>query len=181
MTGWTREQEAALSEVEQYLRSRFDKNASKQRVPTESLAARQGGGRLDQLILKDDERAKLPETKEKYIIKENPHLVQWERETRKFLVKLNPKHGHRVTGSMIYEWATGINIKELYDRGGNANRDLRKINRILEFYFGKPYMTYMMGRKVPKAYKVPPGFYIKRHRPMTLSLYHEYSNKTLVA
>ena len=120
-------------------------------------------------------------TKEKYLVKENPHLVTWEREVRKFLRKLSPQHGHRVSAAMVYEWATGIRIKDLYDKGGNANGDLRKINKILAYYFGKPYMTYILGQKVPKAYRVPPGWYVKRHRPMTLTLFHEFSNKTLVA
>ena len=41
------------------------------------------------------------------------------------------------------------------------------------FYFGKPYMTYIMGRKVKKAYRVPVGFLIRRRRPMSLLLYAE--------
>ena len=123
----------------------------------------------------------MPETKDKYLVRENPHLVQWEREVRKFLRKLNPQHGHRVSASMIYEWATGIQIKDLMDKGSNASGDLRRLNKILSFYFGKPYMTYILGRKVPKAYRVPPGWYVVRHRPMTLTLFHEYSTKTLEA
>jgi hypothetical protein len=42
-------------------------------------------------------------------------------------------------------------------------------------------MTYIAGRKVPKAYTVRPGYYIKRHRPMTLTLYAEFVEGTLVA
>jgi hypothetical protein len=80
---------------------------------------------------------------------------------------------------MIYEWATGIRIAELMAEGGSANADLRKINKILEFYFGKPYMTYILGRKVPKAYRVRPGYYIRRHRPLTLTLWAEYTEGTL--
>ena len=53
------------------------------------------------------------------------------------------------------------------------------IHKILKYYFDKPYMTYIMGRKVNKAYKVRPGYYIKRHRPMTLTLYAEYCEGTL--
>ena len=82
---------------------------------------------------------------------------------------------------MVYEWATGINVAELYDTGGNANAHLRNINKVLYHYFGRPYMTYILGRKVPKAYRVPPGWYVTRHRPMTLTLFHEYSSKTLEA
>lgn len=123
----------------------------------------------------------MPETKDKYLVKENPHLVAWERETRKFLRRLSPQHGHRVSASMIYEWATGISLKDLHDSGETAQGDLMKLNKILKFYFGKPYMTYILGRKVPKAYRVPPGWYVKRHRPMTLTLFHEYSQRTLIA
>lgn len=121
----------------------------------------------------------MPETKDKYLVRENPHLVEWEREVRKFLRNLSPQHGHRVSAAMVYEWATGIKVAELYERGGNANTHLRKINKILTYYFDKPYMTYILGQKVPKCYRVPPGWYVTRHRPMTLTLFHEYSTGTL--
>ena len=120
----------------------------------------------------------MPLTKDKYIVKENPHLVQWERETRKFLRKLSPEHGHRVSAAMVFEWATGIQVVDLMAKGGSTV-DLKRINKVLRFYFGKPYMTYICGRKVPNAFKVPPGWYVKRHRPMTLTLYAEYSEGTL--
>lgn len=121
----------------------------------------------------------MPATKDKYLVKENPQLVAWERETRKFLRNLSPKHGHRVSAVMVYEWATGINVAQLMAGGGSAAADLRKINAILRHHFGKPYMTYIMGRKVPNCYRVPPGWYVKRHRPVTLTLYAEYLNGTL--
>lgn len=121
----------------------------------------------------------MPFTKDKFLVKENPHLVQWERETRKFLRKLSPSHGHRVSAVMIYEWATGIRVADLMAEGGSASADLRKINQVLRFYFDKPYMTYIAGRKVPNAYRVKPGYYIRRHRPMTLTLYAEYCEGTL--
>jgi hypothetical protein len=137
-------------------------------------------GRLDQLVLPDEMRAKMPLTKDKYLVKENPHLVQWEREVRKFLRRLSPEHGHRVAAVMIYEWATGIAIADLMKEGGSASADLRKINQVLKFYFGdKSYMTYICGRKVPNAFRVRPGYYIKRHRPMTLTLWMEYTEGTL--
>lgn len=131
----------------------------------------------------------MPLTKSKYIVRENPHLVQWEREVRKFLRKLSPDHEHRVSAVMIYEWATGITIRELMaiekrkTEPGKAHTtwrgDLRKLNKILAFYFGKPYMTYIAGRKVPKAYKVRTGYLITRHRPMTLTLWTEYTEGVL--
>lgn len=171
----------AQREIERFLQSRFNKD-NQPRVSGDSRAAPRGvRSALDSLILGDEERAKLPETKDKYLVRENPHLVQWERETRKFLRKLNPAHGHRVSAAMVYEWATGINVTELYAKGGTAAAHLRKINKVLGHYFGKPYMTYILGRKVPKAYRVPPGWYVTRHRPMTLTLFHEWSSKTLEA
>ena len=168
-----------LSEVEAVLKKRFNKEeADKTRVPSTAHAAR-GSARVDQLVLADEERAKMPLTKDKYLVKENPHLVQWEREVRKFLRNLSPEHGHRVAAVMIYEWATGIKVAELMAAGGTAQSELRKINQVLRFYFGKPYMTYIAGRKVPNAYRVKPGYYIRRHRPMTLTLWAEYMEGTL--
>lgn len=128
----------------------------------------------------------MPLTKDKYLVRENPQLVQWEREVRKFLVKLPPHHGHRVSAVMIFEWATGLEVAELMrqEKAGTPGRptfrsDLRKINQLLRFYFGKPYMTYICGRKVPNAFRVRPGYYIKRHRPQTLTLWAEYQEGTL--
>jgi hypothetical protein len=168
-----------LSEVEALLKKRFDKEeASKNRVPSTARGAR-GSARLDQLVLPDEERARMPLTKDKYLVRENPHLVSWERECRKFLRNLSPEHGHRVAAVMIYEWATGIKVAELMAEGGSAQSDLRKINQCLRYYFGKPYMTYIAGRKVPTAYRVRPGYYIRRHRPLTLTLWAEYTAGTL--
>lgn len=171
--------ESLLSEVEAVLKKRFDKaEAAKVRVPSTARAAA-GSERIDQLVLPDSERAKMPLTKDKYLVKENPHLVAWEREVRKFLRNLSPEHGHRVAAVMIYEWATGIKVADLMAEGGSAQADLRKLNQILRFYFGKPYMTYICGRKVPNAFRVKPGYYIRRHRPMTLTLWAEYQEGTL--
>jgi hypothetical protein len=164
------------------LKERFDKSqADRRRVPSTADAA-PASERVDTLVLPDEMRAKMPFTKDKYLIRENPHLVSWEREVRKFLRKLSPDHGHRVSAVMIYEWATGILIADIMRESPerlepgrqNWRSDLRKLNKILEFYFGKPYMTYIAGRKVPKAYRVKPGTYITRRRPMTLTLYAEY-------
>ena len=172
-------EKSQLSETEELLKKRFEKTeASKHRVQSTALDAATSE-RIDQLTLPDEMRAKMPFTKDKYLVKENPQLVQWEREVRKFLRNLSPMHGHRVSAVMIYEWATGISVRELMAEGGNANPDLRKINKILRFYYGKPYMTYIAGRKVPNAYRVKPGYYIKRHRPMTLTLYAEYCEGVL--
>jgi len=179
--------ESALSKAEEELKKRFKKeDGDRRRLPTTATAAAPSD-RIDQLVLPDEMRAKMPFTKDKYIIRENPHLVQWERECRKFLRNLSPEHGHRVSAVMIYEWATGISIVEMMEVGEKKERvnqqtwrsDLRKINKILVFYFGKPYTTYIMGRKVKRAYRVRPGYFIRRHRPLTLTLYAEYVEGTL--
>lgn len=178
-------QSSLLSEVEAVLQKKFSKEeASRHRVPSTAHDAA-SSARLDQMVLPDEMRARMPFTKDKYLVKENPHLVAWERETRKFLRNLTPQHGHRVAAVMIYEWATGIRVKDALDAEAagkgktNVRADLRKLNQVLRFYFGKPYMTYIMGRKVPNAYRVRPGYYIRRHRPMTLTLYAEWCEGTL--
>jgi hypothetical protein len=86
----------------------------------------------------------------------------------------------------VYEWATGLRIVDLMASTEplspgkqNWRSDLRKINKCLEFYFGKSYMTWICGRKVNKAYRVRPGYYIKYHRPMTLTLWAEWAEGVL--
>ena len=167
----------ALSEVERLLKERFNPETSATRVLPSDATARESA-RLDQLILARDERGRMPLTKDKYLVKEKPVLVQWERETRKFLRQLSPRHGHRVSAAMVYEWATGILVADLV-AGGGSTSDLRIINKVLRFYFGKSYQTYICGRKVPNAFRVPLGYYIKKHRPMTLTLYAEYAEGVL--
>ena len=175
------EEPQLLTEVEALLKKRFDKTAaSKRRLPSTALSTQ--SARVNQLVLPDDQRPRMPLTKDKYLVKENDHKIEWERETRKFLRQLSPRTGHRVSASMVYEWATGILVADamearLADGGGPATRvraDLRLINEVLRFYFGKPYMTWIAGKKVPNCYRVKPGYHIMRHRPMTLSLWAEY-------
>ena len=177
-----------LNDAEIELKKRFspEELAKRPRVPSNAGAAAQSE-RIDQLILADDMRGKMPLTKDKYLVRENPHLVAWERECRKFLRNLSPEHGHRVSAIMIYEWATGMSIQELAKLSAGAapgkattwRSDLRKINKILQWYYGKPYSTWICGRKVPKTYRVKPGYYIRRHRPMTLTLWFEYTEGVL--
>lgn len=136
--------------------------------------------RLDSLLLRDEERSRMPLTKEKYTIRENPNLVQWERETRKFLRRLSPRHGHRVASVMVFEWATGIPISEYIEKVGKPPlAHMRHINTVLRHYFGKGYATYIAGRKVLNCYRVPPGWYVRQHRPLTMELHLEYMAKTL--
>ena len=131
-----------------------------------------------EIMLPDNQRGRMPFTKEKFLVKESEELVMWERETRKFLRKLSPQHGHRVSAAMVYEWATGVKVKDLVEAGGSTV-DLKRINKVLRFYFGKSYMTYICGHKVPNAFKIPPGWYIRKHRPMTLTLYAEWCEGVL--
>jgi hypothetical protein len=173
------EDHSHLTAAEKALKERFHgEGGDRQRVQSTARAAATST-RVDQLALPDELRGAMPFTKDKYLVKENAELVQWERETRKFLRRLSPRHRHRVSAVMIWEWVTGLSMAELVANGGSANADLRKLNQILNFYFGKSYSTYIMGRKVPKCYNVKPGYLIKRHRPMTLTLLAEYYEKTL--
>lgn len=167
-----------IQEVDELLRKRFASGETAF-VPTDArIIPNERETRAEQLMRPDSERSKMPLTQDKYQVHENPELVAWERETRKFLRQLSPSHGHRVSASMVFEWATGIPVKELMEQGGSTT-DLKRINQLLRFYYGKPYQTYICGRKVPQAYRVPPGSYIRRRRPMTLTLYLEYLEKTL--
>ena len=167
----------ALSEVERLLKERFNPETSATRVLPSDAKARESA-RLDQLILAREDRGRMPLTKDKYLVKENEDLIRWERVTREFLRNLSPKHRHRVSPSMVYEWATGISTVELKAAGGST-ADLRKIKQVLQFYFGKPFMTWIAGKKVLNCFEVPVGYYIKYHRPMTLTLWAEKREGTL--
>ena len=169
-------QNSLLSEVEALLKERFstDNNSPLPSTAVEISAPE----RMNQLVKPENERGRMPFTKDKYLVKEKPALVQWERETRKFLRQLSPRHSHRVSAAMVYEWATGILVADLV-AGGGSTSDLRIINKVRRFYFGKSYQTYICGRKVPNAFRVPLGYYIKKHRPMTLTLYAEYAEGVL--
>lgn len=183
------EKNSLLTEAEKALKERFKERGNPVSGLQSDAAPARSSERIESLVLPDEERGKMPLTKSKYLVKENPHLVQWEREVRKFLRKLSPEHEHRVAAVMVYEWATGIRIVEIMEmekEKSSPNRchitwraDLRKINKLLEFYFGKSYMTYIAGRKIPKAYRVKKGYLITRHRPMTLTLWLEYKEGVL--
>lgn len=171
-----------LSKAERALKERFERGEKTvMRVPSTARAPQ--ATRVDQLLLPDEERGRIPFTKGEFIKRENPQRVQWERELRKFLRKLSPEHEHRIAAVHVYEWATGLAIADLMaeEKAGQPGRaswrsDLRKLNTLLREYFGKPYMTWIMGRKVPNAYRVPKGWYVYRHRPKTLTLYAEWAD-----
>ena len=109
----------ALNEVERLLKDRFSPEAAQKRMLPTDAQARESA-RLDQLILTKEDRGRMPLTKDKYLVKENEDLIQWERVTREFLRNLSPKHRHRVSPSMVYEWATGISTVELKAAGGST-------------------------------------------------------------
>ncbi len=119
----------------------------------------------------------MPLTKDKYLVKEDPELIRWERIVREFLRNLSPLHRHRISAVMVWEWATGQKIGDKPRTTGTAV--FRKINRILRFYFGDSYMTWIANRKVPNCYNVRPGFLIVQHRPMTTELWLEKQQGTL--
>ena len=183
-----------LTPVERKVKESFEEKSGLNRLPS-TAADPPRDQRHDQLVLPLEERGKMPYTKDKYIIRENPNLVEWERELRKFLRNLTPIHGHRVSAVMVYEWATGLSVKdlmaeearqkqEMLDAGldprsrrrSSWRSDLRKLNQLLREYFGKPYMTYIMGRKVAKAYRIPAGWRVYYHRPKTVTLYAEWAS-----
>lgn len=132
-------------------------------------------------------------TRDAFLVNENPALVEWERETRKFIARLNTRDfSHRITAPMVYEWVTGINIKELTEREGvadgewrggarqgSANMHLRHINKILKAYFGKSYRTKIAGREVGKAYTVRKSFNVRKKKPECITLLPEWENGTL--
>lgn len=131
----------------------------------------------DESILPLSKRGRMPLTKDKYIVREDPELVKWERITREFLRNLSPLHRHRVSAVMIWEWATGEKLPDQpYITGTSV---FRKINKILRFYFGDPFMTWIANKKVPRCYEVRPGYYIRSHRPMTTELWLEFTQGTL--
>lgn len=160
------------------LRGSHANEAGKRRLPSTAKKAAPSK-HVEQLVLPVAERPAMPLTKSKYIVKEPPALVAWERELRTFLRKLSPQHEHRVSAAMVYEWATGIKIADLVAGGGSANGPLRHLNRLLKEYFGQPYMTWIAGRKVPRAYKVPAGYLITRRRPKTMTLWVEWSEGSM--
>jgi hypothetical protein len=162
-----------LTDVEKQLRDKFEKEGTFMRMPSTASESLRDE-RVVQLALPDEKRGRMPFTRDKYVVRENPFLVEWEREVRKFCHKLNHDYGHRISATMIYEWVTGISVRELMESGGNPSPDLRKINQILRHYFGKAYSTWIMGRKVPNCYRVPSSWYMTRHRPMTMTLTGEW-------
>lgn len=181
-----------LSDVERALQAKYDPNVNK---PFQSTAVDPKSSEyVKALALPRDKRGQMPLTQEKFVISEDPVRVEWERELRIFLDALVSRNGHRISAPMVFEWVTGISIKELAEiegvanadgrgggRNGSANSHLRHLNYLMKAYFGNSYKTTIAGRSVGKAYTVPPGFRVKRQRPVCLTLWPEYENGTLEA
>lgn len=162
--------------------SRFTSNATAAAKATD----------VQDLMLPPERRGSVPITRADFVLKEDPRRVEWEREARKFLVKLNSDFGHKVTAPMIYEWATGVSLVALAAaegvdpeawrggaRWGSANVHLRHINWVLKEYFGTPRKTTIMGRHVGRAYDVRPSFRVRDKKPANLTLWAEWSEGTL--
>ena len=189
-----------MSDIERELQARFDKANALRFSSTAGKAAESEYGA--ELMLPEGDRGPIPFTKEELMITENPLRVQWEREVRKFLKLLTNHTSHRITAPMIYEWATGIKIKDLEatdkeaaEKGvqqssdgedgprtemGKLNVHLRHINWVLREYFGKPYRTKIMGRDVGRAYTVRQEFKVARKKPACMTLWPEWYDGTLV-
>jgi hypothetical protein len=179
--------ERSISDLERELQARFNPEKSRKFSSTVDEGV-QPSAYVQDLALPDESRGRLPLTKDTYVINENPARVEWEREVRKFLNQLNSDFGHRITAPMVYEWVTGIDLRDLINpqanpQGGGqwgiANVHLRHINWVLKEYFGTAYKTKIAGRPVGKAYTVRPYFRVKDKKPANLTLWPEWEQKTL--
>jgi hypothetical protein len=166
-----------LTEVEKKLKAKFERSDVRG-LPSNSTAVAPSP-RVNSLLLNDEERSKMPITADKFVVRENPLKVAWEREVRKFGRQLNMETGHRISASMIYEWATGVSVKEYIELEGKSPIDLRVINIFLRHYFGASYTTYIAGHKVPNCYRVKPGHRMKRRVPLMMTLRAEFYAGTL--
>jgi hypothetical protein len=178
------------SEIEKEIQARFNPDNTRRFTSTAVEAAE--STYVKDLALPAEKRGTLPMTRDAYAVNENPARVEWEREVRKFLARLNSDFGHRITAPMIYEWTTGISIKDLVKaegvdeseyrggaQNGSANSHLRHINAILKEYFGTPYKTTIAGRPVGRAYTVRRHFKVSRKRPVSITLLPEWEEGTL--
>jgi len=178
------------SDIERELQARFNPGNMDRFSSTAQEVAK--ADYVEALVLPEESRGRMPYSRADLIIEENPARVEWERQLRKFLAKLNSDFGHRITAPMVYEWTTGIKITELAEaegvdpknwhggaRNGSANMHLRHLNALLFAYFGKPYKTTIMGRQVGKAYTVRPSFRVKNKKPVSLTLWPEWDEGTL--
>ena len=175
-----------ISDVERELQQRHNPNLGGRFTSTTEELER--ADYIQELAVPKEARGRLPLTQERYVIQENPALVEWERYTRQFLRKLNTSDfSHRVTAAMVFEWVTNISIADLAKEEGadqrspkgggqlgSANMHLRHINKVLRTYFGTPYKTTIANRPVGRAYKVRQYFMVQHKKPMCLTLWPEW-------
>lgn len=132
---------------------------------------------LSDRLLPLDERGKVVNKTAIYIA-EDEDLVEWEMQVRTYLNLLATGRKHAVAAPLIWEWATGKSVAEEYEANNRKayTGDLRKINTVLKSYFGKPYATFINGRKFPRAYRMSQHFIVKRKAPMCASLYLQWKD-----
>ena len=187
-----------VSDLEKALQERFDKTGTERFTSTAVEAA--SSDYVKDLVLPEEDRGMMPLTKEELVLSENPLRVEWEREVRKFLKRLSTRTSHRITAVMVYEWATGIKVKDLLEadkqarkdlidaggqqytrktNAGNLNMHLRHINWVLREYFGQPRKTKIAGRDVGRAYKVRHEFRVELKKPANITLWPDWDAGTL--
>lgn len=101
------------SEIERMLAEHFPSESSRF---TSTAEEPQSSEYVKELARPVELRGRVPLTLESFVISENPARVEWERQVRIFLGQLSQEKAHRVTAPMIYEWTTGISIRELAAR-----------------------------------------------------------------
>lgn len=178
--------EREMAELEAALQKEFNPDE----LFTSTATPAQTAEEVTALILPKSNRGRIPLTRSDFVLDENPARIEWERQVRLFIRSLRPStkvRGHKINAPMIFEWATGLTIKEIVEaenvdttkwRGGaatgSANMHLRHINATLREYFGTPRKTTILGRHVGKAYDVPKGFRVENRKPACLTLWPEY-------
>lgn len=105
-------------------------------------------------------------------ITEEDDLVEWELQLREYLNRLSKGRPHVIAAPLVWEWATGGSVAEEFAAGNRKayTRDLRRLNKLMRAYFGKPYATFIQGRKFTRAYRVGKYFIVKRKAPVCVSL-----------
>lgn len=126
-------------------------------------------------LLPTEERAEI-NTRDEVLIKEDEDLVEWERQIRAYIYKLPMGREHRTTAVLVWEWATGLSVPEEHKKGNSGvyAADIRKINKLLREYFGKPYASYIHNRKFNQVYRISKHFNVDRKAPFCVGLYLEW-------
>ena len=77
----------------------FSRPAGKPWLPSNAQEAERSAG-APESVLPLSERGRMPLTKDKYLVKEDPELIRWERIVREFLRNLSPLHRHRISDTV---------------------------------------------------------------------------------